>query len=369
MNPMHIAFESSAASLAAPTGIGNYAASLTQAMMELHPEAQYEMLRFSAKDRLFALLQRTPISTNADIAHFFNYVIPHGVQGKTVVTVHDMVLHAYPETMRLRTRLMLKALLLDSMTRADCILTDSRFSAREIAAYYPQLAHKVKVLYCGVDRKRFYPVTDTKRIRRVKHRHGIAGKYILYLGTIEPRKNLLRLIQAYYLLLHTHFDFPRLVLAGGRGWQYGEILRAAKPLCDRGQIVLTDYIPPDDLAALYSGAECFVFPSLYEGFGMPPLEAMACGTPVLCSHAASLPEVVGNAALRFDPYSVKQMADAMERVLSNAELREQLRTEGIARAERFTWQAAATRLYAIYNDLWKGERAAWERPQSENPAC
>ncbi len=359
MKPMHIAFESSAASLAAPTGIGNYAASLTQAMQQLHPEVQYELMRFTAKDRLCASLRHTPIATDADITHFFNYIVPHGIQGKTVVTVHDMVLRAYPETMRLRTRLMLQAFLLDSMTRADCILTDSRFSAREIAAYYPQLAHKVKVLYCGIDRDRFYPVTDTGIIRRVKHRHGIAGRYILYLGTIEPRKNLLRLIQAYRLLLHAQLDVPRLVLAGAKGWQCSRILRAAKPLCDCGQIVLTDYIPPEDLAALYSGAECFVFPSLYEGFGMPPLEAMACGTPVVCSRAASLPEVVGKAALQFDPYSVRQMADAIQRVLTDAALRERLRQKGFVRAGRFTWQAAAMRLYSIYENLLKGACCTW----------
>ncbi len=364
MKPIHIAFESSAASLAAPTGIGNYAASLTQAMLELHPEAQYEMLRFTARDRLFASMSRVPVQTDADIAHFFNFIVPHGMCCKTVVTVHDMVLRAYPETMRLRTRLMLQAFLHDSMTRADCILTDSRFSASEIAAYYPQLAHKVQVLYCGIDRTRFYPVTDAKLIRKVKHRHGIAGRYILYLGTIEPRKNLLRLIQAYRLLLHAQMDVPRLVLAGTKGWRCGQFLRAAKPLCDCGQIVLTDYIPPQDLAALYSGAECFVFPSLYEGFGMPPLEAMACGTPVVCSRAASLPEVVGKAALQFDPYSVRQMADAIQRLLSDAALRERLRQKGFVRAGRFTWQAAAMRLYAIYENLLKGACCTWNPPDA-----
>ncbi|MGN0647549.1 MAG: glycosyltransferase family 4 protein [Oscillospiraceae bacterium] len=368
MNSMHIAFESTAATLSEPTGIGNYAASLMHAMQQLHPEAQYDLLRFSAKDRLYASLRRTSLQTDADIAHFFNYIIPHGIQGKTVVSVHDMVIRAYPETMRLRTRLMLQAFLQDSMTRADCILTDSRFSAREIAAYYPQLSHKIKVLYCGIDRNRFYPVTDTGIIRRIKHRHSIAGKYILYLGTIEPRKNLLRLIQAYRLLLHDRLDVPRLVLAGGKGWHCGNILRAAKPLCDCGQIVFTDYVPANDLAALYSGAECFVFPSLYEGFGMPPLEAMACGTPVVCSRAASLPEVVGKAALQFDPYSVRQMADAIQRVLNDAALRQRLREKGFARVGRFTWQAAAIRLYAIYEDLLKGACRTWE-PPTETPVC
>lgn len=368
MKPLHIAFESSAAALAEPTGIGHYAASLIQAMQQLHPEAKYELLRFSTMDRLSASLKSTPLQTNADISHFFNYLIPRGVQGKTVVTVHDMVLRAYPETMQLRTWLMLRAFLLDSMTRADCILTDSHFSAKEISAYYPQLAHKIKVLYCGIEHNRFYPVADTGMIRKVKHRHSIAGKYILYLGTIEPRKNLLRLIQAYHLLLHDQLDIPRLVLVGKKGWRCSKILRAAKPLCDCGQIVFTDYVPAEDLAALYTGAECFVFPSLYEGFGMPPLEAMACGTPVVCSHAASLPEVVGDAAVQFDPYSVRQMANAIQRVLGDSTLRQRLQQKGFVRAKQFTWQAAAMRLYAIYEDLQKGACRTWEA-SGESPDC
>ena len=353
MKPLHIAFEAAAMEADRPTGIGRYAASITQAMMRQHPEVQYEMLRLSPSQRLLgAVCER---ESAADVTHFFNDLVPKGIKGKTVVTVHDMVLHACPETMRCRTRLLLAAHLRDSMARADRIVTDSFFSAAEIAAYYPQFAKKTRVVYCGVDHKRFHPITHPAVIRKVKHRHGIAGPYLLYAGTLEPRKNLVRLIQAYRLLYRQQPQIPKLVLAGAKGWKYREIFQAAKPLLPQGQILFAEYVPDEDLAAFYAGAECFVFPSLYEGFGLPPLEAMACGTPVMISRAASLPEICGSAALQCDPYSVKSIADAMDTLLHDAPLRQKLRRKGLARAARFTWEIAAMRLYAIDMQLLKGD--------------
>lgn len=354
MNGFRIAFEASPLLSAQPSGIGSYAAALTKTMMALHPESEYHMLTVPRLYRLLSAMLPVPYDratgNRADITHFFNYIVPFGVKSKTVVTVHDMVLHAYPETMRSRTRRLLQLRLETSMRRADCIVTDSEFSKREIETYYPAYAHKVQVVYCGVDTAVFHPAEDAKAIRRMQHRQGIAGDYFLYLGTLEPRKNLIRLIEAYGILCQKRRDLPKLVLAGGKGWLYDDIFSAAERLCPRGQVLFPDYIPAADLPLLYAGAAAFVFPSLYEGFGMPPLEAMACGTPVITSAAASLPEVAGEGAMLVDPCSAEEIADAMQTVLDDTAMRQQLRQRGLERAKLFSWENAAEKLYSIYRD-------------------
>lgn len=338
-----------------PSGIGSYAAALTKAMMALHPESEYQMLMVPRLYRRLSSVLPVPYDratgNRADLTHFFNYIVPFGVKSKTVVTVHDMVLHAYPETMRSRTRNLLHMRLEPSLRRADCIVTDSSFSKREIERYYPAYAHKVQVVYCGVDTTLFHPAEDETAIRRMKHRQGIAGDYFLYLGTLEPRKNLIRLIQAYSILCGKRRDLPKLVLAGGKGWLYSDIFAAAERLCPAGQVLFPDYIPAADLPLLYAGAAAFVFPSLYEGFGLPPLEAMACGTPVIVSSAAALREVAGDGAISVDPYAPEEIAQAMESVLDDTALRQRLRQHGFARATFFSWENAAETLYAIDRNI------------------
>ena len=161
----------------------------------------------------------------------------------------------------------------------------------------------------------------------------------------------MRLIRAYGLLRKRYPDAPPLVLAGGKGWQYESIFAAAEDAAVRGHIIFPSYIPSGDMAALYSGALAFVFPSLYEGFGMPPLEAMACGCPVLTANAASLPEAAGNAALLCDPQKVSAIAKGLERLLTDAPLREMLRQRGFERAAQMSWDNAAERLYQVYQEI------------------
>ncbi|MCQ2407425.1 MAG: glycosyltransferase family 4 protein [Oscillospiraceae bacterium] len=379
---MNIAFDASPLTGDLISGVGWCEAYLTEALARLHPEDQYRFEYFTLRSpeekvrRMQPFVQKnTPLHPArfspllyrmltaalplpyrffhekwADITHFFNYIVPPGVHGKTVVTVHDMVLHAYPETMRTRTRLLLKLSLRRSMQRADRIVTDSDYSRREIAKYYPAYAKKVRVVPCGVDRKRFAPA-EKAEIERVRLAHHLPEQYFLYLGTLEPRKNLVRLIRAYGLLRKRYPDAPPLVLAGGKGWQYEHIFAAAEAEDVRGHIIFPSYIPPGDMAALYSGALAFVFPSLYEGFGMPPLEAMACGCPVLTANAASLPEAVGNAALLCNPHKVSAIARGLERLLTDAPLREMLRQRGFDRTAQMSWDNAAKRLYQVYQEI------------------
>lgn len=365
------------------TGIGWCEAGQTMKLAELHPEHEFEYSFFSGKDRravksirqfsgrkirlnvsyfpkkiyrAASALLPVPYSfffgKKSDITHFFNYIVPPGVKGKTVVTVHDMVYKAFPETVRGRTKLMLNIGLKKSMKRADIIVTDSEFSKSEIVKYFPQHKNKIRVVPCGVDLRKFRPCNDENRIAEVKRSLEITGDYFLYLGTIEPRKNLERLIKAYALFVKkVGKDAPLLVLAGGKGWLYSGIFEKVKLLGLENKVVFTKYVPSEDMNPLMCGALSFVFPSLYEGFGMPPLEAMACGVPVLASGEASLPEVTGDCALICDAYSEKSIAGGLYRLYSDEKLRKQLSSKGLERAKQFTWEKSAQALYNVYKEL------------------
>src|SRR6185503_10112276 len=196
----------------------------------------------------------------------------------------------------------------------------------------------------------FSPVTDDRELQRVRHTYGIDGPYILSVGSIQPRKNLARLVNAYALLRgkYSQSELPKLVLVGKCAWLYDETLRALEQTGVSESVILTGYVPERDLPALYSGALCFVYPSIFEGFGLPPLEAMKCGAPVIVGNKTSLPEVVGDAALMIDPFDINAIATAIQKVISNSELRSELRAKGLQRANQFDWKETARRTLAVY---------------------
>ncbi len=380
---MRITFDAIPLAADKMTGIGWCEVGQTSALAALHPENSYEYSFFTdrrgeaagrvrkfAGDSIGLNTSRFPkklyrgmsamlpvpysgfFGGDSDITHFFNYIVPPGVKGKTVVTVHDMVYKAFPETVRGRTRLMLELGLKRSMERADIIVTDSEFSRSEIIKYFPEHESKLRVVPCGVDPERFHPCTEPERIPEVRKSLGIGEKYFLYLGTIEPRKNLERLITAYYAFVKkVGEDAPELVLAGGKGWLNDGIYRRAQRLGIEDKVIFTEYVPSEDMNPLMCGAMAFVFPSLYEGFGMPPLEAMACGVPVLTSGEASLPEVTGDCAVICDAYSARSIAAGMYRLYSDEGLRRELSAKGAERAKGFTWERSAELLYDIYKEL------------------
>lgn len=364
------------------TGIGYCEAGQVSAMTRLHPEHTYQLNYFAARQLAQRRSELAPylgghvtarhafcvpylyraVSTfvpipyawffgRNDLTHFFNYIIPPHVGGKTVVTVHDMVYRAFPETVRGRTKTMLDMGLVPSMRRADAIVTDSEFSRSEIVKYYPQFAGKIRVVPCGVDLQRFHPVEDAAAIAQVRETYGIGERYFLYLGTLEPRKNLERLIEAYAAYAKSMDDPAQLVLAGGKGWLYDGIFARVQALGLEDRVIFTQYIASEDMCALMSGALAFTFPSLYEGFGMPPLEAMACGTPVLVSDAASLPEVTGDSAVIVRAEDTDSITQGLVRLATDADLRRRLSQEGLARAKTFTWERSAGMLYDIYREV------------------
>lgn len=287
----------------------------------------------------------------SDITHFFNYIVPPFVNGKKVVTIHDMVYKAFPETVRGRTRFMLETGLKKSMRRADIIITDSEFSKSEIVKYFPKYSKKIRVVPCGVDCNRFKPCENPETIYKVKKSLKINGDYFLYVGTIEPRKNLVRLIKAYKVFTKHVENPPKLVLAGAKGWLCNDIYKLVKQLNLEKKVIFTKYVSYEDMPPLICGAMSFVFPSLYEGFGIPPLEAMACGVPVLTSGEASIPEVVGDCAVICDAYSVKSIAKGLYQLYKNPDLRYKLSKSGLERSKLFTWEHSAEKLYSVYKEL------------------
>lgn len=289
--------------------------------------------------------------TEREITQFFNYIVPPGVRGKCVVFIHDMAYKSCPGTVKLKTRIWLELCMKRSCRYADHILTVSEFSKREILRYLHIPEEQISIVPNAVDHTVYHNNYTAKQIQEVRNKYGIKEEYILYLGTIEPRKNLERLIGAYEMLCREREYAPQLVLAGGKGWMCEGIYQKAQEAVRKNRILFTGYVSQKDSPVLMCGAKIFVFPSLYEGFGMPPLEAMACGTPVITSNTTSLPEVVGKAGLTVNPGCEEEICQAMGHMLDNDPYREKLRKLGLDQAARYTWKKSAERLMNVYRNL------------------
>lgn len=287
---------------------------------------------------------------SADITFFFNYVIPPGVKGKKIAIVYDMAYKAYPETVRKRTRRLLDIALKKSCKRADHIITISQFSKSEIIKYLNIPEEKITIMPCGVDTTLYHDNYMEEDIQKVLNKYRIQGEYLLYLGTLEPRKNIVRLIKAYAKLKEKESSTPKLVLAGRKGWMFDDIFQIVELLNLVDDVIFTGYVDAEDAPLLIKGAMVFLFPSIYEGFGMPPLEAMACGTPVLTSNTSSLPEVVGDAGILVDPFSIESIQNGMEKLINDNKLRVELAYRGIQRSIRFTWNESVNVLYKVFQD-------------------
>jgi glycosyltransferase involved in cell wall biosynthesis len=288
-----------------------------------------------------------------DVLFVPSHVLPLYHPRCSVVTVHDLGHRYYPEAHTARQRRYLEWSTRYHVRTAAHLLADSRATQCDLVRLYGADPGRITVAHLGVD-PTIVPVRDPGRLAEVRHKYGIAGPYILYVGTLQPRKNLVRLIDAFAQMLaacrpETQPDDGRLqlVLAGKQGWLSEDILARPRALGIERRVVCPGFVADQDRAALYSGARLFVMPSLYEGFCMPVLEAMVCGAPVACSNVSSLPEVVGDAALLFDPLDTEAMATTMGLALQRKDLHRQMVERGIERARGFTWARCAKRVLAV----------------------
>lgn len=288
-----------------------------------------------------------------NVSMFFNYYLPPFARGKKVLAVYDTVIKDLPGTMSFKTRTMLNLTLKRSIKRADRLITISEFSKGQIVKHYGVSPDDIVVIPCAADRERFYPAADKAAVRsEVCPKYGINGKYFLYVGNLEPRKNITRLIEAYSKALERsdRQAFPLLVLTGGKGWNYESIFGKATELGLSDKVIFTGYADDSDVPLLINGAEAFCFPSLYEGFGMPPLEAMSCAVPVIVSGTSSLPEVTGDCGLTVDPYNTDEIAEALIK-MTDKSFSEQLGRKGYERSKLFSWESSAALLKKLAEEL------------------
>jgi len=296
---------------------------------------------------------------DAELFHATEHLLMplHGIP--TVLTVHDLIYHLFPTYHKRLNYWYLNAAMPLFAKRADALITISESSKRDLVRTYGVPPDKITVIYEAAS-PQFSPAPPP-RVAEVKSRYGLPERYLLALGTIEPRKNLLRLVNALHLLRQ---DDPSLclVIVGSAGWLYQDFFSHLEKLDEPRSVLLSGYVPDPDLSAIISGAAVYVLASLYEGFGLPILEAMACGTPVVCSNTSSMPELGGNAARYFDPTDTESIARAIAAVLTDADLRAEMRERGLEQAASFSWRRAAEKTLAVYEQVLAAH-AVSERPR------
>lgn len=365
------------------TGLGgneSYATNLIEALAGIDSTNQYTLYvtrdeavaKFKNRWSNFAVRQtrphtpliRIPLTLSAelrkspvDVLHV-QFTAPPFAPCPVVVSIHDLSFEHLPETFKRRSRAQLRLTVRRSARKATQILALSEHARADIISTYgisPDIVTAIPIAAAD----RFGPVVDERDLQRVRHTYGIAGDYILSVGSIQPRKNLGRLVAAYARLRRTNenLKLPKLVIVGKRAWLYGETLRAIKESGVSDSVILTGYVPEADLPALYSGALCFVYPSYFEGFGLPPLEAMKCGAPVLAGNRTSLSEVVGDAGLLVDPLDTDAIASGIARLVENPDFRNELSVKGLKRSQLFKWENTAKRTLEVYKRAVDNSRA------------
>jgi glycosyltransferase involved in cell wall biosynthesis len=287
-----------------------------------------------------------------DVIHFPSFPPPLLCFRRCIWTLHDATAWLYSETQDWKARLYFRDLGARTANSSRAIVTVSNESKRDIVATLRVPENKVRVIHEGIDAQVFHRVCDRALLDSVRARYGLAERFVLTVATLEPRKNLPFLVQAYRRLGEATRPGIALVIVGRKGWKTQAMDRC---LTDSGEgVLVTGFVPREDLVALYSLADVFVLPSLYEGFGFPPLEAMACGCPVIVSNRGALPEIVGNAALLIDPEDLNSLVAALQSVLTDSTLRAALVDKGLARVKEFSWRTAASKTLDLYSEVVEG---------------
>ena len=282
-----------------------------------------------------------------DIYHFTRYILPNNIKGKVILNIYDLVFEKYIETMESKNRESFKRSFYKSIKRADQIITISESSKNELVEILKVPENKIHIVQPGIDFQKFNK-KNSEITKSVILKYSLPEDYILYLGTLEPRKNISSIIRAYGSLRNSDKITEKLVIAGKKGWLFSEIFDLIKSLDLENEVILTDYVAEFDKPAIYQNAKLFVFPSLYEGFGMPILEAMAAGIPVITSNTSAMPEVAGDAAILVNPLSIEEISEAMLEVMNNDKLSNELISKGFDQCRKFTWSNSTNKLVKIY---------------------
>ena len=336
------------------TGVGHYTSELARALADVAPDDKFELLmppRPSLRSRYWSQIG-LPLYINRlrlDLFHGTNYNIPLWKVCPTVLTIHDLSLLLWPQTherslvRRARRRLPMMA------RAATAIIVPSHAVKREVCDHLEIDSRKIVVIPEAA-REAFQqiPTTETESVRR---RLRVEDDFILFVGTIEPRKNLLTLVRAFEEILRSDSRRPQLVIAGATGWLSEDVFTYVRAAGISDRILFVGYLADDDLRALYSACRTFVYPSLYEGFGLPLLEAMACGAPVITSDTPSIRETVGEAARLVSPTDSRGLAQAMVRLLDDAAERQQRSVAGMRHARKFSWEKTARATLDLYREV------------------
>jgi len=363
------------------TGIANYVYCLLEALLDVDKDNKYKLLgitplklhRFiknlkfkdysnveiksyqmpsKAFHRVFSLWQSINfppvewLTGNIDIFHSFDWYFPPVKSAKAIATIFDITPLSHPKwhtrgnvkqhTKRLKT----------IKKNADIVTTISKNSKKDIIKYLKIDSEKVFVIYPGVNTNKFHPIKNKYLIEKTLNKYDLKPGYILYVGTIEARKNIETLLKSITYLNNEKGVSKKLVLVGRKGKSFDKLSFSKN-------VVWTDYVSDEDLIYLYNVASCFVYPSLYEGFGLPVLEAMACGCPVIASNTSSLPEVVGDSGILINPDDSKMMANAIKQILANSQLTRSFINKGYQQVKKFTWKNSAIQTLQIYNSINK----------------
>jgi glycosyltransferase involved in cell wall biosynthesis len=348
-------------------GIGQYILHLVNGLAQVDGDNQYVLLQ-SRKDDTQILDQPnfrrvslwTPshhrleryslnvelVRLGLDILHSPDFIPPHRPACKSVITVHDLAFLLYPHFLT-RESARYYGHIDQAVRWTDHIIAVSESTKRDTIQHLGVPEDKITVVHEAAN-PIFRPLDKSTARQEVLDRHGVDGPFVLFVSTIEPRKNVPTLLRAVWQLMRCYKEDVRLVLAGGRGWLFEEVFSVVEELDLDGRVHFVGRVPSEDLLHLYNAAEMLAHPAFYEGFGLPPLEAMACGLPAIVSNVASLPEVVGDAGFLVDPNDIDELTVAMWRVLNDSTLRDEMREKGLRQAARFSWERAARETMAIY---------------------
>ncbi len=362
------------------TGVDTYAYNLIENMIKIGKSKDLYLIHYhKANDQIYqkdheVIVPKIPFKLtnilglpyainkiNMDVlhipAHWHTQILPFflNIKVKKVLTIHDLTPILFPETHTKQTVLLWNSTLKLIKNKIDIIIADSQNTKSDCMRLLKVHEEKIKVIYLAADK--IYKPLDDKRgkiMEELRRTYNINSNFILYVGTLEKRKNIPNLIKAFYKLKKRGIN-PKLVVVGKKGWKYNEIFETMENLNLQKDIIFTGYVPKEDLVKFYNLADVFIYPSLYEGFGLPPLESVACGTPVIASNTSSLPEVVGDAGIMVNPYDVDELVDKMYEVLTNDGLRDELSKKGLERAKLFSWEKTAKETWNVYEVMYHGK--------------